>query len=389
VTGRRHVLLTNDFPPKVGGIQSYLWELWSRLDPSSFHVLTASSDPGAPAFDAEQRTRGLSIERVSAKTLFFPTPWVRRRIEETVRAQGADLVILDPAFPLGALGPRLSVPAVQLLHGAEVTIPGRLPLTRTILSRALRGAAGIIAAGPYPEAEALRAARGKLPPVLQVPPGVDTARFRVLESSEKAAARARLGLPAEGPLVVSVSRLVPRKGMDTLIRAARILVEEWSSLTVAIGGTGRDDKRLARLVAETGAPVRLLGRVSDEDLPGLVGAADVFTMACRSRWGGLEQEGFGIVFLEAAAAGIPQVAGRSGGSADAVVDGVTGLVLEHPDDPTALADALATLLRDPQRGEAMGEAGRRRAEGSFDYDVLARRLGDALAGGWPLSGMSR
>jgi phosphatidylinositol alpha-1,6-mannosyltransferase len=381
---RRHLLVTNDFPPKVGGIQNYLWELWSRLDPQSFSVLTASSDPAAAEFDQEQARRGVKIERVPSKVLFFPTPAVRRRIEVAAAAMGAELIILDPAFPLGLVASKLSLPTVPLLHGAEVAIPGRLPVTRSAMRRLLGASAGAIAAGPYPEAEARRALDSAMPTVLQVPPGVDTNRFVPLEEAEKPEVRARLGLPTSGPLVVSVSRLVPRKGMDTLIRAAARLRGAIPDLTVAIGGTGRDAERLDTLVAKTGAPVRLLGRVADEDLPGLIGAADVFVMDCRTRWLGLEQEGFGIVFLEAAAAGVPQIAGRSGGASDAVLNGETGLILKDSSDAGELAAAIEQLLSDPERARAMGRAGRERAVASFDYGVLARRLGNALGGTWPL-----
>jgi phosphatidylinositol alpha-1,6-mannosyltransferase len=119
--------------------------------------------------------------------------------------------------------------------------------------------------------------------------------------------------------------------------------------------------------------------VSDEDRAALLGAADVFVMVCRNRWLGLEQEGFGIVFLEAAAAGVPQIAGDSGGAAEAVVHGETGLVVDDPDDPGSVAEALRTLLADPKLRKRMGTAGRRRAEASFDYDVLASRLASTLA----------
>ena len=125
---------------------------------------------------------------------------------------------------------------------------------------------------------------------------------------------------------------------------------------------------------------RCWGRVSDEDRADLLGAADVFVMACRSRWLGLEQEGFGIVFLEAAAAGVPQIAGDSGGAPEAVLDGVTGLVVEDPGDPGAVAQALRTLLADPTRRRRMGRAARSRVQESFDNDVLASRLAEALAG---------
>jgi len=162
--------------------------------------------------------------------------------------------------------------------------------------------------------EAARAAGGRLPPCTEVPPGVDVERFRPLQAGERMAARTRLGLAVDCRLVVSVSRLVPRKGMDVLIDAAARLAPERPDLLVAVAGSGRDRARLERRVRESSAPVRLLGRVADADLARLYGCADVFAMACRTRWGGLEQEGFGIVFLEAAACGVPQVAGYSGGA---------------------------------------------------------------------------
>jgi phosphatidylinositol alpha-1,6-mannosyltransferase len=179
-------------------------------------------------------------------------------------------------------------------------------------------------------------------------------------------------------LVVSISRLVPRKGMDVLIDAADRLAPSYPDLVVAIAGDGRDRARLQRQAEACAVPVTLLGRVSDEDRSALLGAADVFVMACRNRWLGLEQEGFGIVFLEAAAAGVPQIAGNSGGAAEAVVDGVTGLVVDDPGDPGRVAEALRTLLVDPRLRTRMGAAGRTRAQGSFDYHVLASRLASTL-----------
>jgi len=218
-----------------------------------------------------------------------------------------------------------------------------------------------------------------MPPVVQIPPGVDLERFRPLSAWERAEARRDLGLPAHGPLVVSVSRLVPRKGMDVLVDAGSWLQPAFPELTVVIAGRGRDTERIESRIAEKSSPTRLLGAVSDDELPRLVGAADVFVMACRNRWLGLEQEGFGIVFLEAAAAGVPQVAGRSGGAGEAVVDGETGIVVRHPGDIGAVTEAIRRLLEDDALRERLGTVSRRRAEASFDYDVLARRLGDALA----------
>ena len=370
----KHLLVTNDFPPKIGGIQSYLWELWQRLPPEEASVLTTPYE-GSDAFDAASP---FEIARID-QPVMAPLPSLARRIDQEAERVGADLVILDPALPLGHLGPRLARPYGVILHGAEVTVPGRVPGPRHALARVLRGAELVIAAGGYPADEGERAA-GRGLPVVVIPPGVDTDRFIPLGDAERAAVRKQFGVPPESTLVVSVSRLVPRKGMDTLIRAAARLAPIHPDLEVVIGGSGRDRDRLERLVADLAAPVRLVGRVDDDDLPGLYGAADVFAMDCRNRWLGLEQEGFGIVFLEAAACGVPQIAGESGGAAEAVVDGETGLVVEDPQSVAALADALRALIVDPDRRARMGKAGRQRAEASFSYDVLADQLRAALQG---------
>ncbi len=369
-----HLFVTNDFPPKIGGIQTMLWELWRRLDPSTFVVLT-TPHPEAAGWDAEQPYR---VVRTPERVL-LPTRGLARRIDALAREIGASLILLDPALPVGLVGPRLTAaPYGLVLHGAEVTVPGRLPGTGQLLGRVLRRAEVVVAAGGYPLAEAERAAGQTLPSVM-VPPGVDTERFVPLSEPERQAVRRRLGLPIEGRLVVSISRLVPRKGMDTLIRAAALLAPTRPDLTVAIGGGGRDHDRLARLIRRSGAPVRLLGRVDHDDLPALYGCGDVFAMLCRNRWGGLEQEGFGIVFVEAAAAGVAQVAGSSGGAAEAVADGDTGLVVARPNDPAAVAGALGRLLDDPDERARMGKAARARATADFSYDVLAARLAQALA----------
>ena len=374
----RHLLVTNDFPPKVGGIQAYLWELWSRLDPDRFVVLTASSHPDAATFDRAQSQRGVRIERVGAPILFFPTPMARARIKALAGRVDAGLVVLDPALPLGLVGPGLGRPYAVVLHGAEVAAPARLPVGRQLMDRVLSGASLVISAGRYPGEEAARVCGGQLRRVVEVPPGVDCRQFAPLDEEGRRRARSRLGLPVEGPLVSSVSRLVPRKGMDVLIEAVARLVPSFPDLTLAIAGDGRQAAALGRQVRRRGAPVRLLGRVDEDDKAALLAASDVFAMACRNRWLGLEQEGFGIVFLEAAACGVPVVAGRSGGADEAVEDGDTGLVVGRPDDPGEVALALRRLLADEGLRRRMGARGRARAERNFDYDVLAPRLSAAL-----------
>ena len=188
------------------------------------------------------------------------------------------------------------------------------------------------------------------------------------------------------------SRLVPRKGFDVAIRAvaevarraragalhSSTTAHKLETITMLIGGTGRDQDRLQKIVDETGAPVRLLGRVSNDDLPLLYGCADAFMMLCRNRWAGLEQEGFGIVFAEAAACEVPQIAGDSGGAAEAVVDGETGYVIADPRDVNAVAGRLIALLEDDRARAAMAMASRARAVAEFDYSVLVARLRESL-----------
>ncbi|HTV12924.1 MAG TPA: glycosyltransferase family 4 protein [Acidimicrobiales bacterium] len=392
----RHILLTNDFPPKVGGIQSYLWELWRRLPPDQVTVFTPSY-PGAARWDRQQKFR---IVRAREPVL-LPQPWLVKRIKQLAGETGAQAVVIDPALPLGLVGPHLGLPYALVLHGAEVTVPGRLPVSRQLLGRSLRGSSLLIAAGSYPEAEARRAmqaSRGERPPgppAVLVPPGVDVERFRPLSHIDQLAARARLGLPTTGRLVVSVSRLVPRKGMDTLVEAASAVSKRFptGSLSVAIAGAGRDRRRLGRLAENAVVPVKFVGKLPDADLPDFYACADVFALCCRSRWWGLEQEGFGIVLIEAAASGVPCITIDSGGAGEAVANGETGIVLPGAGEPGhegkrsgkerqaqvgAVAGALWDLLSEPAKARRMGEEGRRRAEEQLSYGILAAKLASAL-----------
>jgi phosphatidylinositol alpha-1,6-mannosyltransferase len=210
-----------------------------------------------------------------------------------------------------------------------------------------------------------------------IPPGVDVDRFRPLAPAARRSARESFGLDPDRPLVLGVSRLVPRKGFDVLIDAVAGLPD----VQLAIAGAGRDRARLQRRARDQDLErrVRFLGRVRDDDtFPQLYASADVFAMPCRDRWGGLEAEGFGIVFLEAAAAGVPVVAGRSGGSHEAVLDGATGFVV----DGRALdvRGALEALLADEEMRTRMGAAARARAVAEFSYDASAARLAPVVGG---------
>ena len=347
---KRHLLVTNDFPPKVGGIQNYLWDLWRRLDPSSFVVLTASL-----------RRRGRRLRRRAGRagrphragarhascSSRRPTRWppCAPRVEE----HEIDLVLLDPALPLGLLGPHLDVPYGVVLHGAEVTVPGRLPGSRAALGpgaarrRARRVGRGLPGGGGPPRRAGPRGARGR---------GPARRRRRAPSSRSRRPSAGRRGpgwgCPPTGPLVVSVSRLVPRKGMDVLIDAADRLAPSFPDLVVAIAGDGRELGHLrAPGRAEPGHGATCSAGSATRTGPPSSARPTSSSWPAATGGSGLEQEGFGIVFLEAAAAGVPQVAGDSGGASEAVVDGETGLVVADPGDPGAVAEALRSLLADP------------------------------------------
>ena len=365
------LLVTNDFPPKLGGIQSYLYELWRRLPAADTTVLTTPY-AGAAAWDAQQPFRVVRTKQ----PVLLPTPRFARDIDALARDVRADVIFIDPMLPLGLLAPRLRAASyVVVTHGAEITVPGRLPGVRSLGARVLHGAAGVIAAGGYPAREACAIARRPLPGI-EIPPGVDADRFTVRTDDDRAATRARFGLDPAKPLVLGLSRLVPRKGFDVVIDA----VSELSGMQLVIAGGGRDRGRLER---RAGNGVRFLGRVPDADVPALYGCADVFAMCCRDRWFGLEAEGFGIVFLEAAACGVPAVAGRSGGAHEAVDDGVTGYVVEPRATP-AVRDRLTRLAEDPSLREQMGHAARARAASEFAYDRLVTRLAPLATGDFSL-----
>ena len=367
------LLVTNDFPPKIGGIQSYLWELWRRLPPAETTVLTTPYE-GDRAWDAQQPFR---VERRKEKVL-WPTPGLARDVDALAREVGADVIFVDPALPVGRIVRSLrAAPTVVILHGAEITVPGELPI-RPLLAGVLHAADGVVAAGGYPLARAEHAARCSLP-ALVVPPGIDTDRFRpAADAAERDAARRHLGLPVDARIVLGASRLVPRKGFDVLIDALGALPPD---VIVVIVGGGRDRSRLEKRAAARGMAdrVRFLGRVSEDDLPVAHRASDVFAMLCRDRWGGLEAEGFGIVFLEAGASGLPCVAGRSGGSHEAVLEDETGYVVD-PRDVDGVASHLRRLLDDPELRTRLGAAARARAEAEWSYDHRVEPLARLAAG---------
>ena len=368
----RHLLVTNDYPPKVGGIQSYLWEIYRRL-PQDKVVVYTTPHPDSESFDQKQTHKIIR----SKQRVLLPTRQVANQIRSLAEVENIDFIMYDPAVPIGILGPKIGIPYGVILHGAEVTIPGRVPIARSLIANVLQHAKLVVTAGDYSTKEAIRAAKQNLP-VCVIPPGVDVDRFKPLNEQARSSVRERFNFKDDDEVILTLSRLVPRKGMDVLISATSELMKTRPRVHLLIAGTGRDLRRLKALAHSTNAPVTFLGFVPDDEVSELYGMADVFGMICRVRWGGLEQEGFGIVFLEAAACGVPQIAGRSGGADEAVLEGETGFVVDSPTDSNAVKQALEKLLTDSEARQEMGRNSRARAEKEFSYDYLAIKYWEAL-----------
>jgi len=349
----RVLLVTNDFPPRPGGIQSFLHGLVSRMPPENIVVYTSQWRD----WEAWDATQPFSVVRESTSVL-LPTPQVRHRAAALLREHDCDAAWFGAAAPLGLIAPAVrragARRVVATTHGHEVGWAAA-PGARQMLRRIASGVDSLTYLGDYTR-ERLAAAVGpaNVSKLHQLTPGVDTETFRPGLGTEL---RAELGL-ADRPVIVCVSRLMPRKGQDTLIRALPRIQERAPRTTLLLVGGGPSRRGLERLAAATGVSgsVVFTGSVPWSQLPSYFGVGDVFAMPCRTRLGGLDVEGLGMVFLEAAACGLPVVAGDSGGAPDAVVDGETGFVVGGERvDP--VARAVGDLLVDRDRAARMGARG--------------------------------
>ncbi len=369
---RKVLIVSNDFPPRSGGIQAFVHQLAIRL-PADDVVVYASDYEGSAEFDAAQ-----VFPVVRHPTgLLVPTPAARRRIVATLREHGATAVWFGAAAPLALLAPALRRAGAERLvattHGHEVGW-AMLPGARQALRRIGTHCDTVTYLGEYTRRRLARAL-GPHATMTRLTPGVDVEAFSPQVSA--AAVRARWGL-TDRPVVVCVSRLVPRKGQDTLIRALPDIRRAVPDAALLIVGSGRYRDALRALAVQQGVAEHVVftGPVPWAQLPEHFAAGDVFAMPCRTRRAGMDVEGLGIVYLEASATGRAVVAGDSGGAPDAVRPGATGLVVDGRDVP-AVAAAVADLLGDEQRRTAMGRAGREWAEREWTWDVAAARL-DAL-----------
>ncbi|MEU9870520.1 glycosyltransferase family 4 protein [Actinomadura sp. NPDC048021] len=371
----RTLVVTNDFPPRPGGIQAFVHGLAVRRPPGSV-VVYAPAWKGAAEFDAAQP---FPVVRHPG-SLMLPEPGVLRRAADVLRAERCDSVVFGAAAPLGLLAPALrrrgARRLVGITHGHEAGWAS-LPVARTLLGRIGDGVDVLTYLGEYTRSRMARALSPEAAArMTRLAPGVDETLFH--RGAGGAEIRERHGLTGR-PVAVCVSRLVPRKGQDALLRAWPRILESVPDAALLLVGGGPYRGDLERLAASlrVGGSVVFTGGVPWEELPAHFDAGDVFAMPCRTRRRGLDVEGLGIVYLEASATGLPVVAGDSGGAPDAVLDGETGLVVPGRSVP-GIAEAVAGLLADPDRARAMGEKGRAWIEREWRWDVQARRLGDLL-----------
>ncbi|RDH75933.1 glycosyltransferase family 1 protein [Mycolicibacterium moriokaense] len=373
----RVLLVSNDFPPRRGGIQSYLHELVGQLVRSADdYALTvyAPKWKGCEEFDEQARAIGYDVVR-HPTTLMLPGPGVDDRMRRLIADNGIETVWFGAAAPLALLAPRArkagASRVVASTHGHEVGW-SMLPLARNALRRIGDGTDAITYVSAYTRGR-FASAFGPHASLEYVPPGVDTDRF-VPDPAARAEMRARYRL-GDRPVIVCLSRLVPRKGQDMLIRALPSIRDRIGGAALVIVGNGPYLSTLQRLAGDGGVSEHVVftGGVPAAELPAHHAMADVFAMPCRTRGAGLDVEGLGIVFLEASSTGVPVVAGRSGGAPETVQDGVTGHVVDGS-DIDEIATAISGILADPDRAAEMGAAGRRWIVDSWQWRSQAARL---------------
>jgi phosphatidyl-myo-inositol dimannoside synthase len=372
------LIVTNDFPPRSGGIQSFVHALALRL-PTDGVVVYAPAWPGAAEFDCRQP---FPVIRHPG-SLMLPVPSVGAHACALLAAHDCDSVLFGAAAPLGLLAPRLRRAGAQrivgITHGHEAGWAA-LPGARAVLRRIGAEVDVLTYLADYFRIRLARALSGAAATeMVRLAPGVDTAQFR--PGAGGALIRRQLGIAADRPVVVCVSRMVPRKGQDTLIRAwPAVRAQVTGDPLLLLVGDGPYRSRLDAIARQLGVTdsVTFTGPVGWEDLPAYYDAGNVFAMPCRTRRAGLDVEGLGIVYLEAAATGLPVIGGDSGGAPDAILDGETGYVVSGR-GKEALTDRLVELLSDPAGAAAMGDKGRSWIEREWTWDIVTSRFQQILA----------
>ncbi|MEN9687608.1 MAG: hypothetical protein RL381_620 [Actinomycetota bacterium] len=355
----RYLCITNDFGPRAGGIETFVIGLIERFPKGSVIVYTSSQPDSEPFDKAWMENFGVKVIRDKSKIL-LPTFRVGRAVRKVLRENQIERVFFGAAAPLALLSQGLrragATRIVALTHGHEVWWAKVWPFSMAI-HRIGSGTDHLTYLGNYTASQIARALSKKAQrAMVRIAPGIDTYHFAPDPTAGQV--RKELGLE-DKKVIVSVGRLVHRKGQDILIEALPTILKTEPSAHILMIGEGPYREYLVKRASELGVTnsITFIGRIQYVDLPRYICVGDFFAMPSRSRLAGLEVEGLGIVYLEASACGLAVIGGKSGGAPDAVLEGETGFAVDGT-SPAEVAQAALTLLRNPQLAKKMGERGR-------------------------------
>ena len=372
------LFVTNDFGPRAGGIETFVIGLIERRPVGSTIVYTSAQE-GSADYDAQWlRTYGVVVIRDRAKIL-LPTPRVALNLVRIIKEQDIKVAAFGAAAPLALLSASMKragvIKTVALTHGHEVWWAKVFPFT-WLIRRIGSTVDTLTYLGEFTQraiSHSLSAQASKA--MVKIAPGIDVDHFTPVDSTQL-----RVKLNLEGKkVIVSVGRLVHRKGQDHLIESMPQILKSVPDAHLLLVGTGPYLTHLSKLVARNKLEnhVSFIGRIQYAELPRFICAGDIFVMPSRSRLAGLEVEGLGIVYLEASSCGLPVIAGSSGGAPDAVLDGVTGFVVNGTDNKQ-IAQTAIELLNNPEKAMAMGAAGRQWIIDNWRWEIWSARFNELL-----------
>ncbi len=373
------LFITNDFGPRAGGIETFVHGLIERLPKGSVIVYT-SAQTNAQAFDADWLLNyGVEVIRDRSKIL-LPTPRVIKACRKLISDRKLSKVAFGAAAPLGIMARAMrsagAKKIVALTHGHEVWWAKVPPFSFAIRFMS-KNIDAITYLGDYTKGEISKAlSEADVEKLVQIAPGIDVEHFVPTDSSDL---RAELGL-SDRSVIISVGRLVHRKGQDKLIAALPEIKIAVPNVHLVLVGVGPHQDYLEKLALKLNVSdcVTFIGRINYAELPKYIGLGDIFAMPSRSRFFGLEVEGLGIVYLEASACGLPVVGGKSGGAPDAVLVGETGVVVDGT-KPSEIADACIELLNNPELCALMGANGRAWIIENWRWEIWATKYAALLA----------
>ena len=372
------LFVTNDFGPRAGGIETFIIGLIQRR-PFGQTIVYTSFQENSAQFDADWLANyGVRVIRDRSKIL-LPTPRVALHLRGIIKKEGITTAAFGAAAPLGLLSASMKragvLRTVALTHGHEVwwakVFPFNLLLRRIGSTVDVLTYLGEFTRKAISKALSVRAQSA----MVKIAPGIDVEHFI---STDASSLRESLGL-ADKKVIVSVGRLVHRKGQDHLIEAMPEILKNVPRAHLLLVGEGPYREHLQNLVHQLKleSSVTFIGRIQYQDLPMYICVGDIFAMPSRSRLMGLEVEGLGIVYLEASSCGLPVLAGDSGGAPDAVIQNETGLVVSGTDNKQ-IASAAVALLTNLEASQKMGTVGRQWIVDNWRWEIWSKAFEELL-----------